>query len=291
MTSVLEGLLSRLPAGVQAGYAPGCEPDGSGPLNASGTWDAGEDFVDIGTPDDEFGRPHQVYTPGEEIGTTTNYARPTRESKPLDESSFVRIGVTSNGASVDDAIFKVSYSFSDPSLNYVSYGVVDEKTSYVYVEMPPDEYQMTASITADNYEGGQPITVTPDDYYAAKATGADYMKSGTISAGAKKADYCNNDKVCGAGESQNCGDCRAVASVPPGGTMAPPATAADSSIIWIVVLIIIAFVVVIAVVLLKGHKPAAKVAAPVNTSGFCPMCGAAIPTGSAFCPNCGKKAS
>ncbi len=32
MTSVLEGLLGQLPAGVQAGYAQGCEPDGSGPL-------------------------------------------------------------------------------------------------------------------------------------------------------------------------------------------------------------------------------------------------------------------
>jgi LPXTG-motif cell wall-anchored protein len=261
------------------------DPDGNGPLTATSAWEPGEVYVDIGTPDDNLAHPHQVYTPGEVIGTASNYARATRANKPLERGSFVRADITSNGAAVSDAIFKVSYSFSDPSLNYVSYGVTDQETGYVYVEIPPDEYQMTASITADNYDGGQPITVTANDFYASKASGAGYIKSGTITAGARKSDYCNRDGVCQAGESQTCGDCY----LPPPGANSAPQAGGDSSLL--VAVVVIALVAVAAFVLLKRRKPAAKaVGQTAIASDFCPMCGTVIPKDSAFCPNCGKKA-
>jgi hypothetical protein len=262
------------------------DPDGSGPLNPNGVRDPTEDYIDIGTPDDGIPRPHQVYTPGEVMGTATNYNRTTRKNRPLEEGSFVRADVTSNGGSVSDVVFKVSYSFSDPSLNYVNYGVTDQETGYVYVETPPDEYQMTASITADNYDGGQPIIVTVNDFYASKASGAAYIKSGTITAGARKPDYCNRDGVCQAGESSTCGDCY----LPPPG--ANSVTQAGGDFPLLVAAVVIALVVVAAFVLLKRRKPAAKaVSKTAVTSGFCSMCGTSIPKDSSFCPNCGRKAS
>lgn len=259
------------------------DPDGNGPLNPNGVRDPNEAYVDIGTPDDGIGRPHQVYTPGEEIGTASNYNRTTREDKPLEKGSFVNVGVTSNGAAANDAVFKVSYSFSDPSLNYASYGVVDEETGYVYVEIPPEEYQMTASITADNYEGGQPVTVSANEYYASKASGAGVIKSAGISAGGKKANYCNNDGTCQNGESQNCGDCWS--NSPPGGR---PGAASDSSVIGIIFIVVV--IGAAAFVYAKKRKPVAKPVKQIAVkSEFCQKCGTAVPPESAFCPSCGGK--
>jgi len=251
---------------------------------SNGVHDPNEDYIDIGTPDDGISRPHQVYTPGEEIGTATNYARATRKNKPLEEESFARVDVTSNGAAVNDAVFKVSYSFSDPSLDYVSYGVVDEQTGYVYVEMPPDEYQVTAAITADNYDGGQPVTVTADDYYASKAEGAGVIKSAGISAGGRKADYCNNDRTCQTGESQNCGDCWSTS--PAGGGASAPGDSSAIGVILIVVIVIGAA----AFIFVKKRKPVAKSVKQITVkSEFCQMCGTAVPPESAFCQSCGRK--
>jgi len=286
--------------------------------NQDGIRQSNEEYVDIGTPDDLLLRPHQVYTPGEEIGTASSYNRTTRTNKPLEEDSFVKVGVTSNGAAVDDALLKVSYSFSNPSLNYVSYGVIDNETGYVYVEIPPDEYQMTASITADNYEGSQPLSVTPDDYYAAKSAGMGYIESGTIAAGAKKSNYCNNDRICQSVESPGCADCAsltgAAADQPPGGTSGGQQTGGgtatpgqkptvsgspDTAMILVIVVIVIVIIAVIAAVALssrkKGGKPSQK-AAPQNVVvqyqaagqiAICPRCGAQVP--GDFCPACGAR--
>lgn len=246
------------------------DPDGNGPLPPNGKRDANEEFIDIGTPDDGILRPHHVYTPGEEIGTASNYNRTTRTNKPLDRDSFVAVDVLSNGDFVNDAVFKVSYSFSDPSYNYVSYGV-SQLGREVYVEIPPEEYGMTATITADSYEGGTAITVTPDEYYVAKAAGEPYITSAIISAGARKADYCNADGICQTAESPSCGDCtlpplpktvvQPPVTQPPAGQPTLPTQqtanqqASDNSAVGIVLaLVLVLVIIIIAIVALVSRK-------------------------------------
>ena len=77
----------------------------------------------------------------------------------------------------------------------------------VYVEIPPEDYDVTATVTIDNYGGGSSITVTPNDDYSPNTPGQGYMKQGTIAVGAKKAGYCNNNGYCEATEADSCGDC------------------------------------------------------------------------------------
>jgi hypothetical protein len=204
-----------------------------------------------------------VYTPGEEIGTASNYNRTTRTNKPLTEDSFVRVNVLSNGVQASDAFFKVSYSFSDPSLNYKSYGVVKENGD-VYVEIPPDEYDVIATVTADNYENSGGLTITSDEYYTSKAAGQGYIKSGTITTGPKKSDYCNSDGICQRAESSSCSDCalpqvtRVVTPPPSGGTPAQQTAsqqASDNTALGIVLaLVLVLVIVIIAIVALVSRK-------------------------------------
>ncbi len=164
--------------------------------------DANEKYIDIGTPDDGITRPHQVYDEGKDtIGTPSNYERPSRENKPLDSNSFVKIDAP------EDALFKVSYTFTDPSLNYETYGIMGDEPGYVYVEIAPDEYGMAATITIDNYESSDSVTVTNDDYYTEEAMQNGFMKIATIKVGANKTNYCNNNGVCDDTEVSSCGDC------------------------------------------------------------------------------------
>ncbi len=185
---------------------PYWDADPPGPAGPNGKWDVGEVYVDIGTPGDGLLRPHQVFTDGQDrIGTSSNYGRTTRNSpRPFIPDSFVKV----DGAP-SDALFKVSYSFADPSLNYESYGIVDNETGHVFIELPPEGYDMTAIVTIDNYEGAGSISVTPDDYYSLNTPGQGFMKQGTIPVGAKKSGYCNNNGVCEDPEASACGDCSA----------------------------------------------------------------------------------
>jgi hypothetical protein len=229
--------------------------------NKNGKWNTGETFIDVGTPADGLKRPHQVYTPGEDtVGTATNYDRPTRNKKPLTENSFVKVDVFSDGAPVTDGVFKVSYSFSDPTLNYESVGIVDPDTGFVYVEIPPDEYNMTATISVDNYKDSETITVTADDYYSPETAQNGYMKAGTINTSAR----------------------------------ASPFLPLDPRLVLIGVFLII---IISAVVI--GHrrrKPQVVTRAPRRKEkpakpayGFCIECGERLPVNAKHCGFCGAK--
>ncbi len=173
-----------------------------------GKRDAGEDYVDVGTPDDILLRPHQTYDEGETVGTASNYNRPYRLEKPLTENSYVKVDVLRNGGRITDPVFKVSYSFPDDR-DYETIGLVDEETGYVYVEIPPDNQGMTASITVGNYLDSGRITVSSNEYYSPETAERGYIDAGEITVGARKTDYCNGNGVCEPEEGGSCGDCPA----------------------------------------------------------------------------------
>ena len=197
----------------------------AGDEKPNGIWEADEAYIDIGTPAGEnMSRPYQVYTIGvDEIGTASNYLRPQRENKPLAEGSFVKIDAP------EDALYKVSYTFTDPSLNYETYGIMGDEPGYVYVEVAPDEYGMTATITIDNYESSDSVTVTNDDYYSEETMQNGYMKTSVITTGAKKTDYCNNNNYCEDSEVTSCGDCSVITPSGGAGTTGTPGTSTGTT--------------------------------------------------------------
>jgi|GEM_PF-1998487 len=264
-----------------------------GDKEPNGIREADEAYIDIGTPaGSNLSRPYQVYTVGEdEIGTASNYLRPQRENKPLEEGSFVKAWVDG-----DDPLFKVEYSFSDSSLDYVSYDVLNIKNGYVYIETPPDGYDMSAKITVDNYEDSGSISVTGEDYYSDSRVTGGYIKEGNITVGAKKENYCNNNGICEYVEGTSCSDCYdptplkapKVDGNKTGKTIVLPPKEESPLGIVIVIIVLVILAGIIAFFYIS-KKPKAPTAKKEDEHIFCPDCGAQVGPKDIFCEDCGAK--
>jgi hypothetical protein len=127
--------------------------------NNNSRHDAGEEYVDLGTPE-LLGRPWQIYTPGETIGKATNYARANRSLAVTLDDAYIK--------AKDPLVreYKVRVEYKNPSDGKPYEYPVDAIDGLIYLSPLPEDLEayIIVSVASPAYSSAKPYRVFSQDY-------------------------------------------------------------------------------------------------------------------------------
>ncbi|MFC2154794.1 zinc ribbon domain-containing protein [Candidatus Altiarchaeota archaeon] len=124
-------------------------------MDGNDKFSEGDYFVDYAQEKGE-NYPWMIHQKNEKAGSATNYQRPERTNTVRAQGHYIK-----GDGNIPYYDVKVTFA-SHPDWNYEI--TTENKDGLIYVQVPPDEYDATVTVTAKDVKTGNPLTFTAQQF-------------------------------------------------------------------------------------------------------------------------------